>query len=226
MSNIAIMRTYCFCKRILDIVIVLIAGVMCAPVLLVVALLLWLFQRRVVFRQRRPGLHGHPFNLYKFCSMTEVRDDRGILLPDNQRLTRVGAAVRNASLDELPQLWNVLKGDMSLVGPRPLLMEYLDRYTPEQARRLEAMPGITGWAQVNGRNELSWERKFELDLWYVEHRSIGLDIRILWQTLLKVVTREGISQNGHATMPEFLGSDERSAAISVLRNEPRQGGRS
>lgn len=215
------MDTYRFYKRILDIAIALIAGVMCAPLLLAIALLLWIIQRRVIFRQRRPGLHGRPFNLYKFCSMTDAHDDCGTLLPDNQRLTRVGAVVRSASLDELPQLWNVLRGEMSLVGPRPLLMEYLERYTPEQARRLDAIPGITGWAQVNGRNALTWEQKFNLDLWYVDHRSIGLDLRILWQTLLKVMNREGISQDGHATMPEFLGSEGARAATSVLRNETR-----
>lgn len=199
------MRMYSFYKRALDVVVAIIAGVVSAPILLVVTLLLWLSQRRVVFRQRRPGLQGCPFTLYKFCSMTDERDDRGILLPDGQRLTRVGAAVRSLSLDELPQLWNVLKGEMSLVGPRPLLMQYLDRYTPWQARRHEVKPGITGWAQVNGRNALSWEEKFDLDVWYVDHCGFLLDLKILRLTLLKVLRRDGISQGKDGTMPEFIG---------------------
>jgi sugar transferase EpsL len=203
-------HSYFLCKRMLDISIALFVGVMCAPVLLVVTLLLWLFQGRAFFQQRRPGLHGHPFTLYKLCSMTDERGERGVLLPDDQRLTRLGSLVRGTSLDELPQLWNVIKGNMSLVGPRPLLMEYLDRYTPEQARRHEVKPGITGWAQVNGRNAVSWEEKFDLDLWYVDHWSLSLDLRILWLTFMRVVRRDGISQQGHATMPEFMGQADHS----------------
>jgi sugar transferase EpsL len=203
-------HSYFLCKRMLDISIALFVGVMCTPVLLVITLSLWLIQGRVFFQQRRPGLHGSPFTLYKLCSMTDERDERGVLLPDDQRVTRLGSLVRSTSLDELPQVWNVIKGDMSLVGPRPLLTEYLDRYTPRQARRHEVKPGITGWAQVNGRNALSWEEKFELDVWYVEHRSFLLDLKILWLTLLKVIRRDGISQGGHATMPEFMGRVEHS----------------
>ncbi len=162
--------------------------------------------RPVFFVQERPGKGGRPFRLVKFRTMTSERDERGQLLPDERRLTRVGRVVRSLSLDELPQLWNVLRGDMSLVGPRPLLMRYLPRYSRRQARRHEVLPGITGWAQVNGRNALSWEDKFELDVWYVEHWSPWLDARILALTVLKVVRREGISGEGQATMTEFLGS--------------------
>ena len=160
----------------------------------------------VLFRHRRPGLNGKPFTLYKFRTMTEARGADGALLPDSERLTAVGRTVRGLSLDELPQLWNVLKGDMSLVGPRPLLMQYLERYSPQQARRHEVRPGITGWAQVNGRNTVDWERKFELDVWYVDHFSLWLDAKILFRTALSVIRREGISNPGHATMSEFMGS--------------------
>ena len=160
----------------------------------------------VLFRQRRPGLGGHPFEVFKFRTMSSARGPGGELLPDDQRLTRLGRLMRAWSLDELPQLLNVLRGDMSLVGPRPLLMQYLDRYTPEQARRHEVLPGITGWAQVNGRNALSWEDKFRLDVWYVDHWSLALDTRILALTAMRVIRREGIAQQGHATMPEFMGS--------------------
>jgi len=201
---------YSFSKRTLDIAIAILVAAVCAPIFLIVALLLWIAQRRILFRQLRPGLHGTPFTLLKFCTMTDERDQHGILLPDERRLTRLGSLVRSSSLDELPQLWNVLKGEMSLVGPRPLLMQYLERYSPEQARRLEAPPGITGWAQVNGRNALSWEEKFDLDVWYVDHCSFALDLRILWLTLLKVLKREGISQGDHATMPEFMGQAKHS----------------
>lgn len=159
----------------------------------------------VLFRQVRPGYKGRPFTLFKFRTMRDARDSHGTPLSDADRLTGLGRLLRSTSIDELPQLWNVLRGEMSLVGPRPLLMKYLDRYTPEQARRHEIKPGITGWAQVNGRNGLCWEEKFALDLWYVDHRSFRLDCKILWLTLLKVVKRDGISQSGHATMPEFMG---------------------
>ena len=160
----------------------------------------------VFFRQQRPGLHGQPFQMVKFRTMTDARGPDGALLPDAERLTPFGRFLRSASLDELPELWNVLRGDMSLVGPRPLLMEYLPLYTPEQARRHAVRPGITGWAQVNGRNALSWEEKFALDVWYVDHQSLALDIRILWLTARKVLAREGISAAGEATMGKFTGN--------------------
>jgi lipopolysaccharide/colanic/teichoic acid biosynthesis glycosyltransferase len=162
----------------------------------------------VLFRQIRPGMHSKPFAMYKFRTMTDERDNHGDLLPDDQRLTRFGKLLRSTSLDEFPALINVLKGEMSLVGPRPLLMEYLPLYSPEQARRHEVRPGITGWAQVNGRNAISWEEKFKLDVWYVDNRSLWLDIKILWMTFAKVFRREGISQEGQATMTKFLGSAE------------------
>jgi sugar transferase EpsL len=160
----------------------------------------------VLFRQQRPGQHGRPFTIYKFRTMSDVRDGQGNLLPDAGRLTPFGRFLRRTSLDELPELFNVLKGEMSLVGPRPLLTEYLDRYTLEQARRHEVRPGITGWAQVNGRNALTWEQKFALDVWYVDHLSFWLDLKILALTGWKVLRCEGISQTGHATMEEFFGS--------------------
>lgn len=173
-------------------------------------LLMWLIRRKigrpVFFRQIRPGLNGRPFEMVKFRTMTDERDADGNLLPDAQRLTKFGKFLRSTSLDELPELWNVLKGDMSLVGPRPLLMEYLPLYTKEQARRHEVRPGITGWAQVNGRNAISWEEKFKLDVWYVDNRSLWLDIKILWLTAKKVLVREGISARGEATMSKFQGS--------------------
>jgi sugar transferase EpsL len=159
-----------------------------------------------LFRQQRPGLHGKPFFIYKFRTMTDARDAHGCLLPDGDRLTSFGRFLRSTSLDELPELINVLQGDMSLVGPRPLLMRYLDRYTPEQGRRHDVRPGLTGWAQVNGRNALTWEDKFELDIWYVDHQSWMLDLRIMAQTVWMILKREGISQPGHATMEEFLGT--------------------
>jgi len=160
----------------------------------------------VVFVQTRPGKDGKPFRMVKFRTMTDERGADGTLLPDAERLTRFGRLLRATSLDELPELWNVLKGDMSLVGPRPLLMEYLPLYSPEQARRHEVRPGVTGWAQVNGRNALSWEEKFALDVWYVDHQSFCLDLRILWLTVRKVLVREGISASGEATMSRFTGS--------------------
>lgn len=161
----------------------------------------------VLFRQQRPGLDGKPFVLYKFRTMSEQRDAMGALLPDEARLLPLGRALRRFSLDELPQLFNVVKGDMSLVGPRPLLMEYLPLYAPEQARRHAVRPGITGWAQVNGRNAVSWDERFKLDVWYVDHRSFALDLRILWLTLLRVLHADGISEPGAATMSKFTGSN-------------------
>ena len=160
----------------------------------------------VLFRQLRPGKNGKPFVLYKFRTMLDKRDGSGDLLKDDARLTRIGRFLRSTSLDELPELFNVLKGEMSLVGPRPLLMQYLDRYTPEQARRNEVKPGLTGWAQVNGRNAITWEDKFKLDVWYVDHQSLWLDLKILGMTVLKVIRREGISEEGQATAQEFMGS--------------------
>ena len=159
----------------------------------------------IFFRQQRPGLRGKPFTMYKFRTMRDVVDARGQPLPDGERLTRLGRFLRSSSLDELPELFNVLRGDMSLVGPRPLLMEYLSRYSPEQARRHEVKPGITGWAQINGRNAISWEKKFKLDVWYVDNRSFWLDLKILLMTVQKVFRREGISAVGEATMPRFEG---------------------
>lgn len=159
----------------------------------------------IFFTQQRPGKDGKIFNFYKFRSMTNECDTQGNLLPDEQRLTPLGQFLRRTSLDELPQLWNVLKGDMSIIGPRPLLVKYLDRYTPEQARRHEVKPGITGLAQINGRNALSWEERFKLDIWYVDHWSLWLDLKILWLTVWKVLQREGINQQGYATCEEFKG---------------------
>ena len=160
----------------------------------------------VLFRQVRPGLYGRPFMMVKFRTMTDERGADGALLPDAQRLTAFGHFLRASSLDELPELWNVLRGEMSLVGPRPLLMEYLPLYSPAQARRHDVRPGITGWAQVNGRNAVSWDERFALDVWYVEHCSLWLDLRILWLTVRKVLVREGISAQGEATMPRFTGN--------------------
>jgi len=160
----------------------------------------------VFFRQVRPGKGGRPFRIVKFRTMLETRDGRGQLLPDERRLTALGRFLRSASLDELPQLWNVLRGELSLVGPRPLVMQYLARYSPRQARRHEVMPGITGWSQINGRNALGWDEKLELDVWYVEHWSLWLDLKILALTLGAVLARRGVSNPGHATMPDFMGS--------------------
>ena len=194
-------------KRLLDLCVTVPLLILLSPLLGIVALLVrFQLGSPVLFRQQRPGLHGRPFVLYKFRTMTDARDEQGHLLPDSDRLTPFGRFLRSTSLDELPELWNVLKGEMSLVGPRPLLMRYLDRYTPEQMRRHDVKPGITGWAQVNGRNALTWEKKFELDVWYVDHLSLGLDLKILALTFWKTLKREGISQPGQATMEEFMGS--------------------
>jgi len=194
-------------KRLFDIIVALLALVALAPVLLVVAVVVRVgLGSPVLFRQRRPGWKGRIFELVKFRTMTGARGPDGALLPDVQRLTRLGRWLRATSLDELPELWNVLKGDMSLVGPRPLLVQYLDRYTPEQARRHEVRPGLTGWAQVHGRNDQSWEERFALDVWYVDNRSFWLDLKILAMTVWKVLAREGISEKGAATKVEFRGS--------------------
>jgi sugar transferase EpsL len=196
-----------FGKRLFDLTIALPLVLALSPFLLILAILVrLLLGSPALFAQRRPGLHGQPFLMRKFRTMTNACDTRGQPLPDELRLTGFGRFLRAASLDELPELLHVLAGDMSLVGPRPLLMEYLERYTPEQARRHEVKPGITGWAQVNGRNALSWEEKFRLDVWYADHCSFWLDIRILFLTLWKTIRREGISAQGEATMPKFMGS--------------------
>ena len=193
-------------KRLFDLCLALPGLLLLSPLLLLLALLVrWKLGPPVFYRQLRPGLHGEPFTLFKFRTMREARDEQGNPLPDEERLTALGRRLRALSLDELPEMWNVLRGDMSLVGPRPLLLQYLDRYTPQQARRHEVLPGITGWAQVHGRNILDWESKFELDVWYVDHWSLGLDLKILTITLWKVLRREGISQPGHATAREFQG---------------------
>lgn len=194
-------------KRLFDLLLAALALLLlCVPLLF----LIWYIRRKlgspVFFRQTRPGLLGKPFKMVKFRTMTDALGADGQLLPDAERLTSFGRFLRASSLDELPELWNVLKGDMSLVGPRPLLMEYLPLYSPEQDRRHNVRPGITGWAQVNGRNALSWGDKFKLDVWYVDNRSMRLDIKILWLTVRKVLVREGISAAGEATMSKFTGS--------------------
>jgi sugar transferase EpsL len=194
-------------KRLFDLVLCLPAIILFVPVLIVTAILVRLkLGRPALFKQMRPGFHAKPFAIFKFRTMTDVRDANGKLLSDTDRLTGFGRFLRSTSLDELPELFNVLKGEMSLVGPRPLLMQYLERYTPEQARRHEVKPGITGWAQVNGRNAITWEEKFKLDVWYVDNRSLWLDIKIIFMTVWKIFKREGISQQGQATMEEFRGS--------------------
>jgi lipopolysaccharide/colanic/teichoic acid biosynthesis glycosyltransferase len=193
----------------MDIALSSIGLLLLAPLALVLAMLVRArFGSPVLFRQERPGLHGKPFTILKFRTMTDECDESGNLLPDDRRLTRFGRFLRASSMDELPELWNVLRGDMSLVGPRPLLMEYLPLYTTEQARRNEVRPGITGWAQVNGRNALNWEEKFKLDVWYVDNQSLWLDLKILFLTVKKVLVREGISGEGHATMERFRGSGQ------------------
>ena len=193
-------------KRLLDFVVASLAMAVLLPVLVLLAVAVRVsIGTPVLFRQRRPGKGGRPFELLKFRTMSDAVGSNGRPLPDGQRLGRVGAMLRELSLDELPELINVIRGEMSLVGPRPLLMQYLDRYTPNQARRHEVKPGITGWAQINGRNAISWDERFALDVWYVDHRSLRLDAKILMITVKKVFTREGIAQPGHATMPEFTG---------------------
>lgn len=191
-------------KRLFDLFAVLISAPLWVPVLLLLTILVRVkLGAPVFFRQKRPGQGERIFELVKFRTMTDARDATGTLRPDADRLTSFGRWLRSTSLDELPELWNVLKGEMSLVGPRPLLVEYLARYTPEQRRRHEVPPGLTGWAQINGRNAISWEEKFALDVWYVGHRSFGLDLSILFRTVWQVVSRRGISAAGDATMPEF-----------------------
>lgn len=194
-------------KRVFDVLVALMALTLLSPVFLFVA---WQIRRKlgspVLFLQLRPGRYGQPFRMVKFRTMRDAVDADGCALPDSERMTPLGSLLRSTSLDELPELWNVLKGEMSLVGPRPLLMEYLPLYNREQHRRHEVRPGVTGWAQVNGRNALSWEEKFKLDVWYVDNRSFWLDLRILFLTVKKVLLREGISAAGEATMPKFMGA--------------------
>ena len=195
-----------FIKPLGDFFIALFLLIILSPIILLTAILLFLVNNgKVFFFQQRPGLNGKPFKIVKFKTMRDAFDNEGIPLPDVLRLTRVGSIVRSASLDELLQLINVLKGDMSLVGPRPLLMQYLSRYSPEQAKRHNVKPGITGWAQVNGRNAIGWEQKFKYDVEYVEKQSFALDLKILWMTFLNVIQRKGISADGHVTMEEFNG---------------------
>ena len=195
-----------FIKPLGDFLISLFLLIILSPIIMLTAILLFLANNgKVFFFQQRPGLNSKPFMIVKFKTMRDAFDNDGVPLPDDVRLTKIGGIVRSASLDELLQLINVLMGDMSLVGPRPLLMQYLSRYSPEQARRHEVKPGITGWAQVNGRNAISWEQKFKYDVEYVEKQSFALDIKVLWMTFLNVIQRKGISADGHVTMEEFKG---------------------
>jgi len=206
-------------KRLLDLTLTLPGLLVISPFLLLIAgLVRWRLGRPIVFRQRRPGYRGQPFTVYKFRTMRQANDAAGRPLPDSLRLMPLGGFLRSFSLDELPELFNVLRGEMSLVGPRPLLMQYLERYSVEQARRHDVLPGITGWAQVNGRNAATWQDKFALDVWYVDHWSLWLDIKILAITLWKVLAREGISQPGHATAEEFWGNAADPASENAERN--------
>jgi sugar transferase EpsL len=203
-------------KRLFDLVLAVPILVLISPFLLLIGLLVWIrMGAPVIFTQLRPGLKGKAFNLYKFRTMRVDYDSEGQLLPDDQRLTRLGRFLRAFSLDELPELFNVLRGEMSLVGPRPLLLQYLNRYTPEQARRHDMLPGMTGWAQVNGRNAITWEDKFRYDVWYVDHWSLVLDIRILLLTPWVVIRREGITYPGDATTKEFLGTESEEGSHSA-----------
>ena len=196
-------------KRLIDVLAAGIGLVVVSPLMAGVALAIWITMGRpILFRQVRPGLGGRPFTMYKFRTMSGGHDADGTPLPDSRRITRLGALLRSSSLDELPELWNVLKADMSLVGPRPLLPEYLPLYSPEQLRRHDVKPGVTGWAQVNGRNAIDWEQKLALDVWYVDHRNLWLDLKILAMTVKKVLVREGISHEGSATMEPFRGTAE------------------
>jgi lipopolysaccharide/colanic/teichoic acid biosynthesis glycosyltransferase len=194
-------------KRCFDLILSSVGLIVLSPLLLVLGLLVWIYHGRpILFRQVRGGYRGLPFEVFKFRTMRDARDQRGELLPDDRRLTKLGSFLRATSLDELPELFNVLSGEMSLIGPRPLFYHYKSRYSPEQSRRHHVLPGITGWAQINGRNALTWEDKFRLDTWYVDHWSFWLDVRIFLLTIWKVATREGINQPGHATSEEFMGT--------------------
>ena len=198
-------------KRFFDLLLTIPGMMLISPLLAAAALLLLISEGRpVLFGQLRGGLHGKVFKVYKFRTMREAHDAQGRLLPDEKRLTALGKFLRATSIDELPELFNILRGEMSLVGPRPLMAKYLERYTPEQMRRHDVLPGITGWAQINGRNALTWEERFQLDVWYVDHWSLWLDIKILALTFAKVVKREGISEPGQATMTEFMGTPRNS----------------
>jgi sugar transferase EpsL len=200
-------------KRLVDILIAGAALVCLSPIMAVAACLIWVtLGAPVIFRQRRAGFLGRPFDMTKFRTMTDERDEKGQLLPDSQRLTRLGAFLRKTSVDELPQLWSVLKGDMSIIGPRPLPVEYLDLYTPEQSRRHTAPQGIVGWASVRGRNTNSWEKKFELDLWYVDNWSLSLDIKIFLMAIATVLSGKGVNEEGSATSSSFTGSPDRGKA--------------
>lgn len=196
-------------KRLFDFLASLIALILLSPL---IALVAWKIRKNlgspVLFRQTRPGLNGKPFEMVKFRTMKDAVDQQGNPLPDSERMTPFGDNLRNSSLDELPELWNVLKGEMSLVGPRPLLMQYLPLYSTEQSRRHDVRPGVTGWAQINGRNAISWEEKFTLDVWYVDNKTLWLDIKILFMTVKKVFVKEGISADGHVTIEPFAGSEE------------------
>lgn len=201
-------------KRLFDLALSLPLLILALPILLITALSIWLVEGcPIFFRQARPGYRGQIFDVLKFRTMRNQMDAQGNPLPDAQRLSRLGKFLRATSLDELPELLHVLRGEMSLVGPRPLLVQYLERYSPEQARRHSVLPGITGWAQINGRNALTWEEKFRLDVWYVDHWSLGLDIRILFLTFWKVIKREGISQPGQATSQEFMGTPKPESGV-------------
>jgi sugar transferase EpsL len=194
-------------KRLFDLGVTLLTALFWGPILLFLAVLVRVkLGTPIFFKQTRPGWRAQPFTLLKFRTMTDARDEKGVLLPDGERLTGFGRWLRSTSMDELPELINVLRGEMSLVGPRPLLMQYLSRYSPEQARRHHVKPGLTGWAQINGRNAISWEEKFELDVWYVDHQSLWLDLKILVLTFLKVFSREGVNAPGEPTVSEFMGS--------------------
>jgi len=198
-------------KRLLDLIGSFFGLILLSPLLILLAIVIYFkLGRPVFYKQERPGLYGHPFILYKFRSMTQEVDKEGQPLSDEERLMPFGKFLRRWSLDEFPELWNVFRGDMSLVGPRPLLMEYLPRYSADQRRRHDVKPGLTGWAQINGRNAVTWDDRFRLDLWYVDHRSFWMDIKILVRTLFHFLKREGITEGGHATMPKFLGSTRKS----------------
>ena len=210
-----------FVKRMFDLVVSLIGLILLSPLLLLISVAVRLFYGQpVLFRQQRPGYTSKSFFIFKFRTMADEFDSQGILLPDSQRLTWLGRFLRASSLDELPELFNVARGDMSLVGPRPLLMQYLDRYTPQQARRHEVLPGITGWAQINGRNTITWEDKFRYDVWYVDHWTFWLDMKILGLTFWKVLLREGINQPGHISAGEFMGTvnESRQEMNDILDN--------
>jgi len=194
-------------KRIFDLTLTIPAYLLLSPLIILIAVIIRLTMGKpIFFRQIRPGFQGKAFTIYKFRTMLNAYDKNGNLLPDKERLTRFGKFLRSTSLDELPELFNILKGEMSIVGPRPLLMQYLERYSPEQARRNEVRPGLTGWAQINGRNAITWEEKFRLDVWYVDNQSFRIDMKIIFMTIVKVLKREGINQPGQATMEEFMGN--------------------